>query len=161
MKGVKRLLLPASLVFLLIAGCSKPEDKFVGKWDGKIEMPQEALDMIKGMASTMLPADQKGKIEEFEKFVKDGRLELDLQAEGKARLTSINPDGEDMAQEATWKLAEDGKTLSVTVARSAATPGAMGSVSRDLNLSVSEDNRKLSIVQSDGGLSMTISFAKR
>ena len=40
----------ALLAVAALVGCGKPEDKFVGKYDGKLDMPQETLDQFKAAA---------------------------------------------------------------------------------------------------------------
>jgi len=41
-----RILLPLLALMILIAGCGKPEDKFIGSYVGKQQLSQKAIDMI-------------------------------------------------------------------------------------------------------------------
>ena len=78
-----RSLLAVTLLATLLAGCGKPEDKFVGKWAGKVDLPQQMIDMMKALA----PEDQKDKVEQDLKNVK---VDLDLKKGGAYTVTTVS-----------------------------------------------------------------------
>jgi hypothetical protein len=95
-----------ALVAIALAGCSKPEDKFVGKWDGKVDVPQEAIDMIKAFSPNEAP--------KIETEIKGTKVELDLAKDGKYTVTTTPLSGKPSSVSGTWTLSEDGKTLTMS-----------------------------------------------
>ncbi len=95
----------ALLALLVLAGCSKPGARLVGKWDGTFEVPPVpadasanpmAADMAKGLAKMMMAA-MKAEAE----FGADGKFLLRMGGQNQA--------------EGTWRVVEErGDTLTIS-----------------------------------------------
>ena len=75
----------SSLIALVLAvaliGCGKPEDKFIGKYDGKLDIPQETLDQIK-VAAVAAGATAA----QVEQQIKSATFGMELMKEGNCRV---------------------------------------------------------------------------
>lgn len=162
----------AALLFLaLIAGCSKPEDKFVGKWDGKMDLSQEMMDMAEA-AKAFLTPEQIKQMEDAQKMIADARVVLDLKDDGTYVMTTTGLN-ESHTVNGKWTLSEDGKTITaeswpMTEAekKSAVDQGISAQIveqlaDEDLKCVVSEDMNTLTYVAETMGASLTIRFVRQ
>ena len=110
MSRLTRFLFPFLLVAAIAAGCSKPEDKFVGHYTGKMVLSQKALaelDKAGPMAS--------GLKEQLEKLTMDLELKAD-------KTFSVTASGSTMGSGSTtgtWVLTDGAVVISPTSAASA------------------------------------------
>lgn len=138
MKRICTLLVAATL---LLAACGKPEDKFVGHYDGTMEMPQEMIDLMKSMAPQFGedPSEMEAKLSNLQ-------IGMELRGDGTCSMTNES-DGKTDLTEGTWTLNEEGTqiTVQLTEAKKKASALGMPTAGEDLVLDVSEDGKTLSI----------------
>ena len=150
---------------LLLVGCGKPEDKFVGTWDGKIEIPPEAVaamnkmmeDMAKATGQKVTDADRQ-EMEKALTGAKNVKPTLDLKEDGTCILTS-EADGKTGTTSGKWVLSEDKKSITVTIQPqmgAAAVP-----TNQDLVFVVGEDGKTMSYEDEQMGVKSKLSFTKR
>ena len=161
---MKKLLPIALVAAALIAGCGKPEDKFVGKWNGKVELPQAAIDMIKAFT----PEAERGKVEQD---IKDTKIELDLKKDRTYTITTT-ASGKTDSQNGTWTLDKEGKTVTLSApklsedakskAKAAGATDAMiqEGEGKSMAYTVSTDKRTLTHTEEQMGMSITMTFSK-
>jgi len=170
MENMKRCVASIIVVMALLAGCSKPEDKFVGKWDGKVELPKEFVAMMEGMAKAFASTskDPNAKAPDLQGELDKAKLELDLQKSGQYVLTTTSTKGT-TTESGTWKLSEDGKTIKLTLPKDAqqkldSTPGSpnLGNFGKDgMTFNVAEGNKAMALELNQAGMSIKFSFTKR
>jgi hypothetical protein len=171
----KKALAVGLLLAALVVGCSKPEDKFVGKWDGKMEFPPEFFEMMKsmaeGMSKSMNSKDGRAtpspdlNADEMAKELSNVKTELDLKKGGTCTLTS-DAGGSNMVQSGTWTLSEDGTSIAVklsppAMSGAAAPSSTTGSFSQETVYVVSEDKKSMVYEQNQMGMKVKMSFTKR
>jgi hypothetical protein len=150
---------------LLTAGCGKPENKFVGTWDGTMELPPEAVEMMKGLAESiakssgksLTEADRKA-MEEGMASMKDMKLILDLKDDGTCTMTSNHP-GQGEATNGTWQLSEDQKSITINMQQGSG--AAVGQVSRAIAMVLSADGKSMSFEDNQMGMKTKLTFNKR
>ncbi len=162
------------LLAALIGGCSKPEDKFVGMWDGKMEYPPEYLEMMKGMMEGLSKGMKDGKgtttppsnlnVEELVAEMNNVKFELELKKDGACSM-STGANGQKFSQGGTWTLSEDGKSIAVKMGAVSSVEGkpisSTGGVSQEITYKIAEDNKSMVFEQDQMGIKMKMSFAKR
>lgn len=141
----------ALLVVAALMGCGKPEDKFVGKYDGKLEIPQESLDQIKAFATAAgaTPA-------QVEQQIKEATFGMELMKEGKCRVWSASK-GQESSNEATWTLNEQGNAITIKFKDPVAGTGV---VPPDMGLTASEDKKTLTFHRNEMGMQVTVVYTK-
>ncbi len=159
------------VVAVIACGCSKPEDKFVAKWEGRLSLPQEVMDMMKAAASMATPEQQK-QMADGEKQINDLRLNLDLQKGGKCTITTTGID-ENETSNGAWSLSEDGKTLTIVQPKpteaekkAAMDKGVSASVieslsEKNMDCVVSADMNTLTFKVAEMGVTLTITFVRK
>lgn len=157
---MRRLCIALIAASLLVAGCGKPEDKFVGAYTGSVELSQETLDQMKAMAA------QIGQ--NPDEWVKDPQslsMTLELQDEGVFSITSSSTQSQSTTN-GKWTLSEDGKSITLSdieltgdeeeqVARL-----GLDSSSLERTFTVSEDGRSLSHTDTQMGMTGTVTFTR-
>lgn len=143
-------LIALALVAALM-GCGKPEDKFVGKYDGKLEIPQESIDQIKAFAGAAgaTPA-------QIEQQIKSATFGMELMKEGKCRVWSAS-NGQESSNEATWTLNEQGNAITIKFKDPVAGTGV---VPPDMALTASEDKKSLTFHQNQMGIKATVVYTR-
>lgn len=161
---MKRTAAIALLAAALLTGCGKPEDKFVGNWDGKLDVPQASIDQIE---KQMPGAGAMAKAQ-----IKDRSIALELKRDGTYALAAKTGAQTDNVT-GTWTLAEDGKSIHMSAPEpDKATKDRMlkqGMTEEQLkpkesdakDLKVSEDGKTLSVSESNMGISVTLTFTKK
>ena len=137
---MKRLLAAVVAASLLLAGCEKPGDKFVGEYDGVIDTPPDLIEAMR------LFAVQNGDDpDEVEAAIVNGEIALELRGNGTCTMT--NTLGDDFRRTpGTWTLNDEGTQITVHVemdedtAEEAGLPGGFG---RFRVLDIGADGRTL------------------
>jgi ABC-type Na+ efflux pump permease subunit len=160
-----RSLLLVAVAATLLVGCSKPEDKFVGNWAGKVEFPKEAMDTLKAM---LPPAD----FAKAEKDIKEAKIDLELKKDKSYSITSVT-ENKPSTVTGTWTLSEDAKTLTLSgpklgdeakaaAKKAGATDAQIAeSEAKSTTYTVSEDGKSMSTTEAQMGFEITISFSKK
>jgi hypothetical protein len=152
-------------VALLLVGCGKPEDKFVGMWDGKVEIPPEAVaamnkmmdDMAKATGQKVTDADRK-EMEKALNGAKDVKPTLDLKEDGTCVLSSEGA-GRSETANGKWQLSEDKKSITVTVQSTAASAAAP--MNQDIVFIIGDDGKTMTFEDNQMGMKTKLTFTKR
>ncbi len=166
-----RLLLPAIVAALLLIGCSKPEDQFVGKYTGSVEIPEEVVNLAKQFSP-----DQAATIDDA---INNPNLFLELKKDGIYTITSNGT-----STDGTWSLSEDQKSVTLVLSEEAQqnakdqveTMKAEGDVddsassmlnsqldslvSDKMNYTISEDKTKLTLARQIAMFEIKIHFTR-
>ena len=137
---MKRLLVAVVAASLLLAACEKPEDKFVGKYDGAIDMPPDLIEAI--MLFAMQGGDDPTEVEDA---IINGTIALELHENGKCTMTNSLGDNS-RSTTGTWTLNNEGTQITIHVERdeqTAAETGLPGGFGRDRVLDISNDGKTL------------------
>jgi hypothetical protein len=95
-----RILLPASVaLFFLVAGCTKPENKFVGDYVGKQQLTKTAMDQI-----NKLP---KAAAEAMKKQIDASRVNLTLNKDKTAQMSVSGQGVKTQGISGTWAYSND------------------------------------------------------
>ena len=150
----------AALLFalLLIAGCDKPEDEFVGKYDGKMEMDLELLELMQSAAPQEFPTN-------LEESLKSVTIELELKGDGTYAMVANSINGPSV-QTGTWSLSLDGGVLTLSSPvkdqRIKDMVVQMGfDSSEPIPMVVSDNGRTLSYRASQNGMSIKLTYTKK
>ena len=155
MKRTCTLLVIASL---LLAACTKPEDKFVGHYDGKTAIPQETIDAMRAMASSM-GADP----DEVEARLTNSQISMALRDDGTCTLIGES-DGRSESMEGKWTLNKEGTQVTIQftgLEEKAADMGLPTGPNQDMVLNVSEDGKTLSLEDAQIGLTFGMTFTRK
>ncbi|KKL45506.1 hypothetical protein LCGC14_2355010, partial [marine sediment metagenome] len=157
-KAMQRTYAVLLLALLLITGCGKPEDKFVGKYDGTLEMDQELIELMQAAASPDLPTN-------IAESLKSATLELELKGDGTYAMISNSINGPSV-QTGTWTLNLDGEVLTLSSPvkdqRIKDMVGRMGGDSSDpIPFQISEDGRTLTFRGMQNGMSLGMTYTKK
>ncbi len=155
MKRACTLLVVATL---LLAACDRPEDKFVGQYDGEIDMPQELIEAIK------LFALQSGDDpDEVEAGLTGTKIAMELRRDGTCTMTE-SADDEAELTDGTWFLNDEGTQITVRIPmdeEEAAARGLPRGAATDRVLDVSEDDKTLTFEQTQLGRTVTTTFTRK
>ncbi|MCH8991969.1 MAG: hypothetical protein IIA44_09515, partial [Acidobacteria bacterium] len=151
---MKRAATALILATLVIASCSKPEDKFVGHYDGELNIPQQMIDAMKAMASSF-----GGNPEEVEARIVDGKIGPELRGDGTCTMSGSSG-GEGDSMDGTWTLNEEATqiTLQLAEAEEKASEIGLPSAGENLVLDVSEDGKTLSFGGRQMGMAVGTAF---
>ena len=111
-------LVGALFCVFLLAGCGKPEDRFIGKWkvnaDDTSRNIEDAVEVELEQdrsAGKAVPEDAQEKLTKFwTAIVLDAHMEIDVQADG-SFVTTLRGK---VDEQGTWKLADDTLIMSPT-----------------------------------------------
>ncbi|HXH59878.1 MAG TPA: hypothetical protein VNI20_00820 [Fimbriimonadaceae bacterium] len=148
----------------LLAGCAKPEAKFVGKWDGKATFPQKVIDLLKAM----VPADQQDKIEED---LTSGSISLELKKDMTYALVTSSKDRTDTTN-GTWTLDKDGKNITLSAPKvtdadrkegkaMGATDDMIDAGNKPLVCSIGEGGKTMTYSETQAGFTVSVTFTKK
>lgn len=148
---MRKICIALIVASLLTAGCSKPEDKYVGTYTGRVEMTDEMKKMMEGFASMGGDANF-----DFDAEMQKSAFGLELRDDG----TYTALDNKNSNDEGTWRLDEEAGLIYISKpadfnegvdkgmgANPMAGMAAMGDSLKDLNeikLIISEDGTVLS-----------------
>ena len=139
---MKRLLVAVLAASLMLAGCDGPEDKFVGQYEGTVDMPQDLVELLKSLAI------QNGDDpDEVEAGLTGGKLAMELRDDGTCTMIKTADDKTELTA-CTWTLNREGTQITVHVAMDEVAAGALDVPSgpgRDRVLDVSEDGKTLTL----------------
>ena len=139
---MKRLLVVVIAASLLVAACDKSRDKFVGQYDGEIDVSPETIELMRSLAlqNGMDP-------DEVEAAMTGGKIALELRDDGTCTMTRTEDDKTGLTN-GTWTLNDEGTQITVHVVmdeETAAERGFESAPSRDKVLDVSEDGKTLTL----------------
>jgi len=156
---MKKLCIALVAVSLLVAGCGKPEDKFIGSYKGSIEFDESSMEQLRTMAKSM--GQDPSKLEEELNSLQPS---LELKADGVCTISVKTSNGSSSVN-AKWTLAEDGSTVTLHDPEmsqedkdQAVTMGV-----KDLEnqvFTVSEDGKTLSYTNSAMGMTAVTKFTR-
>ena len=155
---MKRLLVAVIAASLLLAACDKPEDKFVGQYDGTIDIPQELIEVMKSMVSQM-----GGDPDEVEAGMTGGKIAMELRGDGTCTMTKTADDNTELT-DGTWTLNDEGTQITVHIAmdeEAAAEMGLPSGSGRDRVLDVSEDGKTLTFEETQLGRTVKTTFTRK
>ncbi len=98
-----RTVLALAIALALLAGCSKPEAKYVGKWTGKVEVPAASMEKIKAQLGPMAANIE----EELAKL----SMSLELKADGSYTMNTTAPGSENVSGK--WTLDSENRTVTL------------------------------------------------
>ena len=155
---MKQLLIAVIAASLLLAACDRPEDKFVGQYDGEIDMPQELIEAVK------LFAVQNGDDpDEVEAGMTGGTIAMELRGNGTCTMTKTADDKTELTH-GTWTLNDDGTKITIHIVMDEDTAALMdlpNVPSRDRVLDVSEDGKTLTLEESQLGRTVITTFTRK
>ncbi len=106
---MKRLWVAVIAASLVLAACDKPEDKFVGEYDGTIEVPPGLIEAMK------LFAIQRGSNpDDVEAAMTSGTLAMELRGNGSCTMTTTF-DEDSALTDGTWTLNDEGTQITVRI----------------------------------------------
>lgn len=151
-KNVKNLFIVTVACGALLVACGGPEAKFIGTYDGGMEMPQAMIDaMNAGAAASGVDPD------EFVADVLNANMTMELKKDGVCIITS-DLGGETNTQNVTWSLNDEGTEITLKLADSegsTANANMMSGVNTDLVFVVSDDGKVLTSEDDQFGMKMT------
>ena len=155
---MKRLFVAVIAASLLLVACGKPEDKFVGKYDGEIDVPEGMIELLKSYA-----LQTGGNPDEVEAGLTEGKIAMELRGDGTC-IMSTTTAGKTELTGCTWTLNDDGTQISVfiemdeAVAEELDLPSGSG---RLRELSVSEDGKTLTYEEHMLGKTLITTFTRK
>jgi hypothetical protein len=152
-------------VALLLVACGKPQDKFVGIWDGKVEIPPETVeamnkmmeDMAKAAGQKITDTDRK-QMEQGLTELKNAKPTLELKEDGTCVLTSEGASPSDAAN-GTWVLSEDKKSITIKVESGKSTEVPPNK--QDLVFIIDADGKTMTFEDDQMGMKTKLTFTKR
>ena len=156
--NVKRFFVLLFAVPLLLVACSKPEDKFVGEYDGTIELPDGLIEARK------LFALQSGDDpDEVEAILTSGAIGMELRENGLCTMTTTY-DEDSALTHGTWTLNDEGTQITVRIPIDDETAEARGLPSgsgRLRVLDVSEDGKTLTYEEERLNRTVVTTFTRK
>jgi hypothetical protein len=158
-----------AVLALALVGCGGPERRFVGTWDGSVDMSPEAIEEVVNKLDPDNPHAATG----MRAGLAAVTLTLELKKDRTYSLTTAFPGQAPDVVTGKWRTDADGKT--VTLDGAAMTPErvaemrATGASDKDIaklegtvvTLSVSKDKKTLAGPASPFGIQLDYTFAKR
>lgn len=162
---MKRVTILAIVAAALLVGCGKPQDKYVGMWEGTMEIPPEFAELMRSMAEGMakstgqsMTAAEKKEMEDGIAALKDMKLTLDLKKDGTCTMGSNAP-GQNGTTAGTWLLSEDKKSITLTMQQG---DGAtIGQMNRAIVFVIGADGKSMTFEDNQMGMKTKLSFTKK
>lgn len=155
---MKQLLIAIVACGVLLAACGGPEGKFIGKYDGEIEIPQQMIDLMKSFAE-MGGEDADAVIADMQ----NAKISMELKKDGVCTMTAV-AGGETHTNDATWSLNEEGNEITIKIADgedSIASSNMMPDSNTDLVFAVSNGGKVLTFEQEQMGMKFKMTFTRR
>ena len=103
---MKKFCIALTAISLLAVGCGSPEDKYVGKYTGRMEMSEQMVELMKGFAAMGGPEAQA----KFEEEIETDTFELELMSDGTYTTTD-----DTSTESGTWRLDEESGRIYLSI----------------------------------------------